>query len=205
MRAIVSNVASNDALARLSEDVHALSAKVDQLVARRRQQRCAGHARTAHRGADLDDGNARAAGRQRQLRISRRRDALAVRTARSHAGRQRQRVGIRPSRTARVLSAGAPGELPATDRSAAAISAASRKGCRTSCAISNTSTPIWPRSPTTASSYSAPRRSMDSGMVDIVKRELSDIRFSQSETDRRTQDRWKPFTARSAMSSIASR
>ena len=28
----------------------------------------------------------------------------------------------------------------------------------------------------------------DSGLVDIVKRELSDIRFSQSETDRRTQD-----------------
>ena len=29
---------------------------------------------------------------------------------------------------------------------------------------------------------------MDSGIVDIVKRELSDIRFSQCETDRRTQD-----------------
>ena len=29
---------------------------------------------------------------------------------------------------------------------------------------------------------------MDSGLVDIVKRELSDIRFSQSETDRHTQD-----------------
>ena len=29
---------------------------------------------------------------------------------------------------------------------------------------------------------------MDFGIVDLVKRELSDIRFSQSETDRRTQD-----------------
>src|SRR5207245_4545661 len=29
---------------------------------------------------------------------------------------------------------------------------------------------------------------MDSGIVDAVKRELSDIRYSQSETDRRTQD-----------------
>src|SRR5207244_7148721 len=29
---------------------------------------------------------------------------------------------------------------------------------------------------------------MDSGIVDLVRRELSDIRFSQSETDRRTQD-----------------
>src|SRR5580704_10708959 len=32
LRAIVSNVASNDALVRLSDDVHALSAKVDQLI-----------------------------------------------------------------------------------------------------------------------------------------------------------------------------
>ena len=30
--------------------------------------------------------------------------------------------------------------------------------------------------------------SMDPGIVDLVKRELSDIRFSQTETDRRTQD-----------------
>ena len=29
---------------------------------------------------------------------------------------------------------------------------------------------------------------IDSGLIDMVKRELSDIRFSQSETDRRTQD-----------------
>src|SRR6201996_8008038 len=32
LRAIVSNVASTDALARLSDDVHTLSAKVDQLA-----------------------------------------------------------------------------------------------------------------------------------------------------------------------------
>ena len=32
LRAIVSNVASNDALARLSEDVHMLASKVDQLA-----------------------------------------------------------------------------------------------------------------------------------------------------------------------------
>src|SRR5439155_3249760 len=37
------------------------------------------------------------------------------------------------------------------------------------------------------SSYSAPQP-MDSDIVDAVKRELSDIRFSQSETDRRTQE-----------------
>ena len=39
---------------------------------------------------------------------------------------------------------------------------------------------------TSRSGGSAP--AMDSGIVDAVKRELSDIRYSQSETDRRTQD-----------------
>ena len=34
----------------------------------------------------------------------------------------------------------------------------------------------------------APPPQMDTGIVDMVKRELSDIRFGQSETDRRTQD-----------------
>ena len=34
----------------------------------------------------------------------------------------------------------------------------------------------------------ARNRAEDSGLIDIVKRELSDIRFSQSETDRHTQD-----------------
>src|SRR5207248_11761528 len=40
----------------------------------------------------------------------------------------------------------------------------------------------------TSRQFSAQPPQMDSGIVDMVKRELSDIRFSQSETDRRTQD-----------------
>ena len=69
---------------------------------------------------------------------------------------------------------------------APAISAGSRTGCRTFCAISKPSTralPRWPR----AAAARAPQP-VDSGLIDIVKRELSDIRFSQSETDRHTQD-----------------
>ena len=78
---------------------------------------------------------------------------------------------------------------PATDPPRPpSISAGSRKACRTSCAISNASTPAWSRSPTTTAMPAAPPQPMDTGIVDIVKRELSDIRFSQSETDRRTQD-----------------
>ena len=79
--------------------------------------------------------------------------------------------------------------LEASDRPAAppSISDGSRKGCTTSCARSNASTPAWSRSPTATAIADAPQP-MDSGIVDLVKRELSDIRFSQSETDRRTQD-----------------
>ena len=55
-----------------------------------------------------------------------------------------------------------------------------------------------------ANSRSEPA-AQDNGLADLFKRELSDIRFSQAETDRHTQDRWKPSTTRSAMWSIAFR
>ena len=44
------------------------------------------------------------------------------------------------------------------------------------------------RSPKPTVVPATPPQPIDSGIVDLVKRELSDIRFSQSETDRRTQD-----------------
>ena len=107
LRAIVSNVASNDALARLSDDVQMLSSKVDQLARSERQQRCVRDARTAHRRAELVAGERASARRpaQRKCGTYRERAARAVRPHRPHAGRQRQRVRLRPSRTARVLSA----------------------------------------------------------------------------------------------------
>ena len=151
----------------------------------RGQQRFLCHSRTAHRGADLDAGKPRAAVGRRKHRTSRGRAARIVGPHRPHAGRQRQRIGFRPSRTARVVSAGADRNVRPIR--APAISAGSRTGCRTSCAISKASMRAWPRSPRTAATAVAPQP-VDSGIVDIVKREMSDIRFSQSETDRRTQD-----------------
>ena len=44
---------------------------------------------------------------------------------------------------------------------------------------------------------------MDSGLVDAIKRELSDMRFSQSETDRRTQDSLE--TVHNALGHVADR
>src|SRR5262249_9754829 len=49
----------------------------------------------------------------------------------------------------------------------------------------------------------APPPQMDSELVDVVKRELSDIRFSQSETDRRTQDALE--TVHSSLSHVVDR
>ena len=111
LRGIVSNVASNDALARLADDVHTLSAKVDQLS--RSDGNSDAFAMLEQRLAALTSTleSRERAGCQRKFRTSRKRGAHAVGTARPHAGRQRQRVGVRPSRTARVLSAGAPGSL----------------------------------------------------------------------------------------------
>ncbi len=59
------------------------------------------------------------------------------------------------------------------------------EGLPTSCAISKTSRRALPRWPDNGRGTAQPP---DSTLVETVKRELSDIRFSQSETDRHTQD-----------------
>ena len=187
LRSIVSNVASNDALARLSEDVQTLSSKVDQLARADGKGDSFAVLEAAHCRADLVAGKPRtrpaASDNSEYLEsalrsLSERLDRMPVGNDNASAfAHLEQRVSYLLER----LEA-------STDRApAAAISAGSRKGCRTSCAISNASTPISSRSPTPAAAAAA-RRAMDSGIVDTVKRELSDIRFSQSETDRRTQD-----------------
>ena len=184
LRAIVSNVASNDALARLSDDVHALSAKVDQLT--RADDRSDSLAmleqRIAALTSSLESREQRPPAGENSEQIER---ALAgpVRSSRPHAGRQRQRLGIGPSRAARILFARTAGSFQRSQRPA--ISDGSRKACRMFCIISNASTPALPASITNSRSEPVVQ---DSGLADLVKRELSDIRFSQAETDRQTQD-----------------
>ena len=183
LRSIVSNVASNDALARLSDDVHTLSSKVDQLS--RAGDSSDSFAILEQRIAALTstlESRARPAA-DRKHRTTGKRAAGAVRPARPHAGRQRQRLRLRPSRTARVVSAGTARILQRSR--AAAISGGSRTDCRIFCAISKPSMRTSPRWPRTAATRAPPQ---DSGIADIVKRELSDIRFSQTERDRHTQD-----------------
>jgi localization factor PodJL len=189
LRAIVSNVASNDALLRLSEDVHALSAKVDQLSQFSRtdgasdafavlEQRIAAltstmESRQAPAGYDNSDaieGAVRA--------LSERIDRLQVGNDSGSAFTHLEQ------RVAYLLE-----RLEATDQRTGNLG-------RVEEALHDIMRHLEAQHAHIASLADAtrnfnggsPQPMMDSGIVDLVKRELSDIRFSQSETDRRTQD-----------------
>ena len=187
LRGIVSNVASNDALARLADDVHTLSAKVDQL------SRSGGNSdafavleqRIAALSSTLENRQPSAASDHSEylesaLRsLSERLDRIPVGNDNASAfAHLEQRVSYllerleassdRPSAPSVDLGRveeGLHDILRSLERQHASL---------VSLAESNRS--------------GAAPQPMDPGIVDLVKRELSDIRFSQSETDRRTQD-----------------
>jgi localization factor PodJL len=182
LRAIVSNVASNDALARLSDDVQVLSSKVDQLA------RSDGHAnsfaileqRIAALTLSLESREQRLAASDNSEHIESALRALSDRLDRMPVGTDNasafahleQRVSYllerleastdnRGDNFGRVEE-GLQDILHHLERQHASISAFA----------SSRNEPVSP----------------DTGLVEIVKRELSDIRFSQAETDRHTQD-----------------
>jgi localization factor PodJL len=182
LRAIVSNVASNDALARLSDDVHTLSSKVDQLTRANGnrdsfailEQRIAALTSTlaqrerqgASQGSEQIESAIRA--------LSDRLDRMPVGNDNASAfAHLEQRVSYLLERV--EASADHPGgnlgrvedglqdilrHLEAQQTNLAALAGSSRSAAEPA----------------------------DSGLIDIVKRELSDIRFNQSETSRHTQD-----------------
>ncbi len=183
LRAIVSNVASNDALARLSDDVQLLSSKVDQLA------RSDSHAdsfalleqRIAALTSSLETREPRPAVSENSEHIENALRALSDRLDRMPVGNDNasafahleQRVSyllerLEASTDPRAGNLGPVEEglqdiLRHLERQQASIAAFAE------------------------SSRNAPVAA-DSGLADIVKRELSDIRFSQAETDRHTQD-----------------
>jgi localization factor PodJL len=183
LRSIVSNVASNDALARLSEDVRALASKVDRLA------RSDGHAdsfamleqRIAALTSSLESREQRPAASENSEHVESALRALSDRLDRMPVGNDNasafahleQRVSyllerLEMSTDSRGGNLGRVEDglqdilrhLETQHASFAALAESSRNGAAPS----------------------------DSGIVDLVKRELSDIRFSQSESDRQTQD-----------------
>ena len=183
LRGIVSNVASNDALARLSDDLHMLSSKVDQLG------RLDGHGdsfaaleqRIAALTTTLETREHPAtAGNSEQLEgavraLSDRLDQLPVGHDSSSAlAHLEQRVSLMLERLEATsghgsgnlgrVEEGLQDILRHLERQQAGLAALTERGSR--------STGL----------------SMDSDLVDAIKRELSEMRFNQSETTRHTQD-----------------
>ena len=188
LRGIVSNVASNDALARLADDVHTLSAKVDQLSRVDGNSDAFGmiEQRLAALTSTLETRQPPAASEHSELlenavrTLSERLDRIPAGSDNASAfAHLEQRVSYLLERleasddrsTAPAVDLGRVEEglhdiLRSLERQHASLVALA-ESTRNS---ADTAQPV------------------DTGIVDLVKRELSDIRFSQSETDRRTQD-----------------
>src|SRR6266702_2186694 len=188
LRSIVSNVASIDALARLTDDVRALSAKVDQLSRSDGygesfailEQRIAALTSTLER-------RAQPGGSESSEQIEGALRALSDRLDRMPAGNDNASAFAHLEQRVSYLLE----RLEASgDRSAAPAIDLGRveEGLHDilrSLERQHASLVALADSNRNSTDTAQP---MDSGIVDLVKRELSDIRFSQSETDRRTQD-----------------
>lgn len=186
LRSIVSNVASTDALARLSEDVHLLSTKVDQI------------SRTDVHGESLSmieqriaaltstlEGRERAVGNDNSEAIENAVRALSDRIDRMQVGNDsasafahlEQRVSYLLER----LEASSDQRSPNLGRVEEGLHDIMRH-------LEAQHANLASLADVTRSMSAPAPQPVDTGLVDIVKRELSDIRYGQSESDRRTQD-----------------
>jgi localization factor PodJL len=182
LRSIVSNVASDDALARLSDDLRMLSHKVDQL---------------AHSDASADS-----------FAILEQRIAALTSTLES---RERQAAGESTEHLEGALRALSDrfDRMPVANDNASAFAHLEQRVSyllerletsadhgagnlgRVEDGLQDILRHLESQQATFAALAESNRRAAgpaDSGLIDMVKRELSDLRFSQSEADRRSQD-----------------
>src|SRR3954471_15225988 len=188
LRGIVSNVASNDALARLAEDVHTLSAKVDQLPRFDGNSDAFGmlEQRLAALTSTLETRQPPAANEHSEFlenavrSLSERLDRLPVGNDNASAfAHLEQRVTYLLER---LEASGDRSATPAIDLGR--VEEGLHDILRS---LERQHASLVALADANRSSGDA-AQPVDTGIVDLVKRELSDIRFSQSETDRRTQD-----------------
>jgi localization factor PodJL len=183
LRSIVSNVASNDALARLSDDVRMLSSKVDLLG------HSEGHGdsfaileqRIAALTSSLEGREHPVAGQgSEQLEgavrlLSDRLDRLPVGNDSASAfAHLEQRVSYLLERLEMSTADNRGGNLARVEDGLQNVLRHLETQHANFAALAETGR--------------SPMAPADNGLVDIVKRELSDIRFNQSKTDRHTQD-----------------
>src|SRR5262245_14005145 len=205
LRSIAGNVASTDALARLSEDVHTLSGKVDQLAHTAAhgdalamiEQRIAAltssiESREQHRPVESNNNESI----ENAIRsLSERIDRMPVGNDNASAfAHLEQRVSYLLERVeAATDQRGNTNNLGRVEDALQDILRHLETQHANLATIADNSS---------RQSF-APPPQMDSELVDVVKRELSDIRYSQSETDRRTQDALE--TVHSSLSHVVDR
>lgn len=206
LRAIVANVASNDALARLSEDVHVLSSKVDQLArADNRDSFAILEQRVAALTSTLENREQRPVIQENSEHIESALRALSDRLDRIPAGNDNSE---NIENALRAL-ADRLDRMPVGNDDASAfahleqrvtyllerLEATADHRAGNLGRVEDGLQDILHRlerqhasiAALAANDQSEPAAS-DDGLADLVKRELSDIRFSQTETDRHTQD-----------------
>lgn len=189
LRSIVSNVASNDALARLTDDVHMLSGKVDQLansaghddalsMIERRIAALTSTIESREQQRPVENNNNE--NLENAIRsLSERIDRMPVGNDNTSAfAHLEQRVSYLLERVEAVTDQrGSSSNLGRVEDALTDILRHLENQHANLAAIADNS-----RQP----AFTPPP--MDSGLIDVVKRELSDIRYSQTETDRRTTD-----------------
>jgi localization factor PodJL len=183
LRAVVSNVASNDALARLSDDVHMLSAKVDQVSRAENnsdsfailEQRIAALTSTLET-RERPAASANTENLENALRaLSDRLDRMPVGNDSASAfAHLEQRVSYLLERLETSAGHGG-GNLGRVEDGLQDI-------------LRHLETQHANFAALAENSRGVAQPAADSGLIDIVKRELSDIRFSQSEAGRHAQD-----------------
>ncbi|MBR1135476.1 MULTISPECIES: tetratricopeptide repeat protein [Bradyrhizobium] len=187
LRAIVANVASNDALERLSDDLRQLSSKVDQVTQARdthdsfHDSFAALEQRIAALTSTLENRERPAAAPDNSAQIEDALRGLSDRIDRLQVGNDgssaithlEQRISFLLER---LEAANDPrgGNMTRVEDGLQDILRYLERQQATFAAL--------------AESRSQRETSQDGGLIDVVKRELSDIRFSQTETDRNTQD-----------------
>jgi localization factor PodJL len=185
LRGIVSNVASNDALVRLSDDVHTLAAKVDQLIH-------AGHGNESfsvieQRLATLThalESRPAPVGHDNSEQLDSTLRALSDRIDRMQVGNDgpsafahlEQRVSYLLERLEASNDQRGNGNLSRVEDALSDILRHLEGQHAAFASLADNRPPAMPE----------PRD--DGALVDLVKRELSDIRYGQSETNRHTQD-----------------
>jgi localization factor PodJL len=183
LRAIVSNVASNEALVRLSDDIRALSSKVDQLAQTSStsdsfailEQRIAALTSTLEsRERPVISANTEQL-ENALLGLSERLDRMPVGNDNASAfAHLEQRVSYLLERL-EMSSEHRGGNLSRVEDGLQDILRHLENQHASFAALSESSRNLAPPP-------------QDPGIADIVKRELSDIRYSQTERDRHTQD-----------------